>query len=645
ISNAWIIISSTAPSITIENIRQYKKRGLKVLYDYIDAIHPDITDGAGILLKRHTQLDSSHVDLVLTVSTILYEEMIAKFPKERVFLHPNGVEYGHFHRERDTHDCPKDMKSVVEQGKPIIGYYGAFARWIDYEVLNYLSANRPDWNMVLIGVNYDNSMRELANAKNMFYLGVKGYQELPRYGIWFDVTLIPFERGGVAKATSPIKLYEYMAMNKPVVVTQSLTECLKYEGVLVGTNKEDFLRKVEEALRLKNDPSYLSILDRQARENTWESRARDIDTYIKHLESPLLDEVLNNRGRFEKLLMGRFNIRSFKEVTDPVVKMWLEFAASTVQRGEQVTKTLSNYTEIKGKRCLDVGCAYGGFPLALERAGATEAVGIDVDADLLALSDALREDHHAGFKTYKKSILDRDDLMDLGTFDIITCNDVMEHVNNPEIALTNMVTILNPGGVIYFGIPNRFSASFVKSDGHFGMFGITLLPKHLADEYFSISFSRGGYNDIYYKGLNYYLNTLRGLGTTNCEILNTVETDPAARLVAVKSIFAECRKIADGFAVDGKPDLTETIARRIRRIADLFDRQYARYVALKASDPQGARELGKRLILSFVEDFWYLIARKPASKRGRLLLSKGYDSLSAVKSSMMLHQWYQKLDR
>jgi 2-polyprenyl-3-methyl-5-hydroxy-6-metoxy-1,4-benzoquinol methylase len=319
-------------------------------------------------------------------------------------------------------------------------------------------------------------------------------------------------------------------------------------------------------------------------------------------------------GRFEKLLKERFGIDDLNEVTDPVVKLWLNFAASTVQRGEAMKDTLLAHTRISGKRCLDVGCAYGGFPLAMEAAGASESVGIDVNAYLLEYSDALKEDYRAAYKTYQKSILEQEDLRDLGTFDIITCNDVIEHVSDAKAALLNMASILNPGGVMYFEVPNRLSASFVKSDGHFGLFGITVLPKPLADEYFEASFPHPGVNDVYYKGLNFYLNTLKELGV-GCEVLNPVESLPTARLNAANQIFIECRRIADTFQVEGRTDLSDGITRRVNRIADLFGRQYERYTALRASDPEKAEELGRRMVLSFAEDFWHILVRKPGDGR------------------------------
>jgi hypothetical protein len=206
--------------------------------------------------------------------------MTERFPAERVILFPNGVDYEHFHRERSLKDCPEDMKSIVTSGNPIIGYHGALAKWIDYDLLNALAEEMPDWNIVLIGWDYDGSLRALRTRSNITYLGLKTYNELPSYSVWFDVALIPFKTGDIAQSTSPIKLYEYMALNKPTVVTRDLIECHGYKSVFIARDKDDFIEKVEAALRSKDDPEFIRNADGEARANTWQNRAALLDATI-----------------------------------------------------------------------------------------------------------------------------------------------------------------------------------------------------------------------------------------------------------------------------------------------------------------------------------------------------------------------------
>jgi teichuronic acid biosynthesis glycosyltransferase TuaH len=278
--DAWIILSSTNDAITVADIVLLKRRGFRIIYDYIDEIHADITGGIEAIRIRHAALTSDNVDLVANVAVNLYNEMRRRFPEEMVMMLPNAADYEHFQVKRSGAEPPADMRRIIDEAKPVIGYYGALAKWIDYELLSFVARKKPDWNIVLIGVDYDGSMKSM-NMENIKYLGRKKYDELPQYGIWFDVAVIPFKEGDIAKATSPLKLYEYMAMKKPVVVTRDLIECRKYKGVLVANCSDEFIGKIEEALKLKDNPVYLKLLDEQAKKNTWVARAQEIGMYIE----------------------------------------------------------------------------------------------------------------------------------------------------------------------------------------------------------------------------------------------------------------------------------------------------------------------------------------------------------------------------
>lgn len=277
----WIMVSSIA-NMSIETIREFKWLGFRILYDYMDEINPEICgDGAEDLIKRHKALGPESADLVTVISTKLYNEMTERFPPEMVEIVPNGVDYQHFHIERKMGNCPEDIRPVVLKQRPIIGYHGALAKWIDYGLLNFVAAERPEWNIVLIGWDYDNSMQQLVSRENIIYLGLKNYKELPYYSIWFDAAIIPFIEGEIARATSPIKLYEYMAMNKPVVVTKDLVECQGYRNVLTALNRADFIAKIEKALLLKDDPEFVRATDEEARKCTWQEMVLKIDRKLR----------------------------------------------------------------------------------------------------------------------------------------------------------------------------------------------------------------------------------------------------------------------------------------------------------------------------------------------------------------------------
>jgi glycosyltransferase involved in cell wall biosynthesis len=116
---------------------------------------------------------------------------------------------------------------------------------------------------------------DILSLPNIHWLGPRDYSQLPNYLRHFTVATIPFLINNITLATSPIKLFEYMAAGKPIV-TSDLPECRKYPGVLVARNPKEFIQHLERALTLTHDSGYIQQLYETARENTWEARVNQI---------------------------------------------------------------------------------------------------------------------------------------------------------------------------------------------------------------------------------------------------------------------------------------------------------------------------------------------------------------------------------
>ena len=72
--------------------------------------------------------------------------------------------------------------------------------------------------------------------------------------------MIPFVVNDITHATSPLKLFEYMAGHKPVVITP-MKESMYTSGVLVGKTPHEFAKKLDEALELESSKQYIDLLD------------------------------------------------------------------------------------------------------------------------------------------------------------------------------------------------------------------------------------------------------------------------------------------------------------------------------------------------------------------------------------------------
>lgn len=266
-------------------------RGHTILYEYVDEIHEDISGKPipRLTYERHEKILADERCYVVATATTLYKE-VRQHRRANCALITNGVDYDHFASASRTMGAPAELESVRTRGRPIVGYYGALASWMDYDLIRHLARARPNIEVVLIGVDYDRSLGKsrIHEIENVTVLPPVTYSVLPRYGVWFDVCTIPFIVNEITLSTSPIKLFEYMALGKPIVTT-ALPECRKYNSVLVAEDAEAFIRSIDRAIELGSDSNYRELLDREAHANTWEKKADDILKTIRPVIAALDD--------------------------------------------------------------------------------------------------------------------------------------------------------------------------------------------------------------------------------------------------------------------------------------------------------------------------------------------------------------------
>ncbi|HFD2030038.1 glycosyltransferase [Clostridium perfringens] len=259
---------------------KYIDNGFKIIYEYIDELSDEISGHLpDFVYDRHKNIIEDKSNIAVGSADKLIEEIEEIRGKENVAMITNGVQYDHWQYRSD--EVPEKLKDIVSKGNPIIGYFGALAKWFDYELLKKVAKERPNYEIVLIGFLYDNSFKDskIDELENVHYLGIVDYKELNQYSQYFTISTIPFLLNDITESTSPVKLFEYMAMGHPIVTTD-MRECRKYKSVLIGKSHEDFIEKLDFALTLDKKDEYYNYLKEEALANTWREKAAILDRLI-----------------------------------------------------------------------------------------------------------------------------------------------------------------------------------------------------------------------------------------------------------------------------------------------------------------------------------------------------------------------------
>lgn len=180
----------------------------------------------------------------------------------------NGVDFDHFDRVFET-GPPEVLKAVP---KPIAGFFGALAPWIDWKLVADLARMNSAVSFVFIGPLIGMQAGELPASPNLYFPGRINHEELPCYAAHFDVCLLPFKKTEMTIYVNPVKVYEYMALGKPVVATDLPEIAAMSPHVFAAGDLESFHQGLTMYLS-RQDDGYSKELKNFARENTWAKRA------------------------------------------------------------------------------------------------------------------------------------------------------------------------------------------------------------------------------------------------------------------------------------------------------------------------------------------------------------------------------------
>ncbi|MGI8669919.1 MAG: glycosyltransferase [Aridibacter sp.] len=246
----------------------------EIIYYCVD----DYTEFTGVAkgLKEIEQELFRKSDLVIVSAEKLFDDKKKYNKNTHIIRH--GTDWKHFRKSLDeATEIPAEIKDLP---KPIIGFHGLLADWVDFELIKKIAEKYKNGSVVLIGkiaVDAEQKVKILDDVKNVHFLGRKPYETLPDYCKGFDVALNPFIINELTLAANPLKVREYLAAGLQTVSTDiPEVRILKY--CLVGENHEHFLQQIENAL---NNPIAKEIISDEIKHESWDAKVDELREIIE----------------------------------------------------------------------------------------------------------------------------------------------------------------------------------------------------------------------------------------------------------------------------------------------------------------------------------------------------------------------------
>lgn len=216
---------------------------------------------------------------IIAINNNVKNSLEETFPvlKGKIIVHPNGVD----------HRLYQQTSPLLIQ-KPAVVYTGSFDDWKGLQVVVGAAEELPDVNFYLVG----GKKEALAAGGNMFppnifVHGPKPFTEIPKWQNAADILLVTGTKKDEYSYnyTSPLKLFEYMATQKPIVAarTKAIENVVSSDIVFFyePDDANDLARVIERVFSSTEDVRRkTSAAFEKSKLLSWDARARSITSFI-----------------------------------------------------------------------------------------------------------------------------------------------------------------------------------------------------------------------------------------------------------------------------------------------------------------------------------------------------------------------------
>ena len=244
--------------VLLYNIPQFRFSGLPgvtVVFDYADDYVDMLAYELGRLnnpiaraMARHMlETMMKRAAVTLAVSNVLAEQVVGN-----VHVLPNGVSL-----EKAAAKPAQEIQAIAHEGKPVVGFLGAFEYFIDLDLMVDVAKAMPDLHFLFVGTGrgwkYVEKRLKQERTANVQLTGGVPHDQVFSYIRGMDVCLNLFTKIPVSHRACPIKLFEYLSQKKPVVTTRLEELCFIDDDFLYyGDTQEEVCAQIRSILQSPN---------------------------------------------------------------------------------------------------------------------------------------------------------------------------------------------------------------------------------------------------------------------------------------------------------------------------------------------------------------------------------------------------------
>lgn len=280
-NNKYDAVILTHPS-QFAFLDKIKFKDTKIIYDCMDnygaftgAASSTIASAEALLVKR--------ADFVIVSSNNLKNKLTENYPNEakKLTVINNGVDMKTFtlNQTIDT----KETEIVKANNRKKVAYIGTISDWVNISMIYKLAKEMSNVDFYVVGpLDRHINMDEYNDLDNMIFTGPQPYYTVPAIIKQMDVMIMPFVLNEVVESVNPVKIYEYLAMGKPVIAT-GYSETYQFANLIETYNTEtEFAELLKNQLAINTDnPDLIEKRIAFASNNSWKQRANGFKKLIE----------------------------------------------------------------------------------------------------------------------------------------------------------------------------------------------------------------------------------------------------------------------------------------------------------------------------------------------------------------------------